>query len=202
MLRLSKHVLSLVEGYERGEDHALPIRHLGHPPHSPNPPAIPKPREESGTCPLTDHFSSSPGTELGACRCALAHLHAPIHPSPSPLMALRERGIKGVRVPPGRRLGALSPLPQRESTRACPAPRHGNPSPGGAAHPEQAESAPCCKSAFGGEHRRVERGQDHALPIRHLGHLPHSPNPLTIPKPREESGGGSYPLSLDGRGLG
>ena len=48
MLRLSKHVLSLVEGYERGEDHALPIRHLGHLPLSPNPPVIPRPREESG----------------------------------------------------------------------------------------------------------------------------------------------------------
>ena len=48
VLRLSKHVLSLVEGYEWGEDHALPIRHLGHLPHSPDPPAIPRPREESG----------------------------------------------------------------------------------------------------------------------------------------------------------
>ena len=126
VLRLSKHVLSLVEGYERGDDHALPIRHLGHPPHSPNPPAIQRPREESGACPLTDHFSSSPGTELGACRCALAHLHAPIHPSPSPLMALRERGTEGERVPcPGRNTLESHPPPLTKSRNpAILRPRH------------------------------------------------------------------------------
>ena len=43
---------------------------------------------------------SSPSTKLEGCTCALAQVHPSVFPSPSPLKALRERGIKGVRVPP------------------------------------------------------------------------------------------------------
>ena len=44
-----------------------------------------------------------PGTELGADVGAEAPMSAPVLLSPSPLQALRERGIKGVRVPRGAR---------------------------------------------------------------------------------------------------
>ncbi len=46
-------------------------------------------------------FSPLSSTKLEACTCAEAQVHASVLLSPSPLLALRERGIKGVRVPLG-----------------------------------------------------------------------------------------------------
>ena len=40
-----------------------------------------------------------PSTKLEGCTCARAQVHPSVFSSPSPLMALRERGTKGVRVP-------------------------------------------------------------------------------------------------------
>ena len=51
--------------------------------------------------------SSSLSTKLEAYACAEAQAYASVFFSPSPLKALRERGTKGVRVPPGRRAGVM-----------------------------------------------------------------------------------------------
>ena len=85
----------------RAEGLAPPIRHLSLRPATPLT-VIPMPREESRICPLTPFISSPfplPSTELEAEVGAKAPTSASVLLSPSPLKALRERGIKGVRVP-------------------------------------------------------------------------------------------------------
>ena len=64
------------------------------------PSLIPVPRHRNPS-------SSSPSTKLEAYACASAQAYASVFFSPSPLKALRERGTKGERVPPGRRAGVM-----------------------------------------------------------------------------------------------
>ena len=79
----------------------LPFPQSFRPPiRNPSPPA-PNKATRHRPIPSFSSIPPRPGTELGACICALAHMHAPILLSPSPLKALRERGTKGERVPWG-----------------------------------------------------------------------------------------------------
>ena len=62
--------------------------------HPPTPQTIPSPRKESGAA-----SPPSPQYRIRGPRVCSAHTWASIQHSPSPLKALRERGIKGERVP-------------------------------------------------------------------------------------------------------
>ena len=55
-----------------------------------------------------------PSTKLEGRTCAGAQVRPSVFLSPSPLMALRERGIKGVRIPPWGRGGSFTPSTELE----------------------------------------------------------------------------------------